>query len=172
MALENAVAHGVADRIEPALGDLFDVEPSPHVPVDLRDREPAVHPERGRAYAGRRRELRAGPRARRRPRRPGPGAAPARRVAGRSRARWTGASWRSTADQAEPATAAAAERLPGWSVTVHPDLSGRPRVLSVEAPSGRRPALRRAIPTEGDVCCPRPPPGTLSADAVDRRSAA
>src|SRR5690606_32629531 len=35
VALENAVAHGVADRLEPAVGDLFHVEPPPALPVDL-----------------------------------------------------------------------------------------------------------------------------------------
>ena len=35
VTLENAVAHGVADRLEAAVGDLFHVEPPPTLPVDL-----------------------------------------------------------------------------------------------------------------------------------------
>lgn len=38
------------------------------------------------------------------------------------------------ADQGEAALAAAAERLPGWPATIHPDLAGQPRVLAVERP--------------------------------------
>ena len=38
------------------------------------------------------------------------------------------------ADQAASAMAMAAEALPGWSATIHPDLAGLPRVMELERP--------------------------------------
>jgi release factor glutamine methyltransferase len=38
------------------------------------------------------------------------------------------------ADQAALATAAAADALPGWPTTIHPDLAGLPRVMELERP--------------------------------------
>jgi hypothetical protein len=40
-------------------------------------------------------------------------------------------------DQAEPMIAAAEELLPGWRSTIHPDLSGSPRVAALERGDAR-----------------------------------
>jgi len=129
VALENAVAHGVADRIEASQGDLFQLEPSPALPVDLvtanlpyipsaivptlpvaASFEPALALDGGPDGLHLVRRLLDGL--------PGvlaPGGLALLEIG---------------ADQGESAPAEARTRLPGWSVAVHPDLAGRPRVLS------------------------------------------
>ena len=70
VALENAVAHGVADRLEAATGDLFHVEPPPALPVDLVTANLPYIPSAIVPTLAGRGIVRAGPRAGRRPRRP------------------------------------------------------------------------------------------------------
>jgi release factor glutamine methyltransferase len=133
VALENAVAHGVADRVEPTLGDLFHVEPSPALPVDLVTANLPYIPtgvvptlpvaasfEPGLALDG-------GPDGLDLVRRLLDGL-PAVVASGGMALLEIGA------DQGETAPAEVAVRLPGWGVRVHPDLGGRPRVLAVTPP--------------------------------------
>ena len=135
VALENAVAHGVADRIEAAVGDLFHVEPLPVLPVDLVTANPPYIPsaivptlpvaagfEPVLALDG-------GPDGLDLVRRLLDGL-PAVLAPGGLALLEIGS------DQGDTAPAEARARLPGWSVAVHPDLAGRPRVLSVDAPPG------------------------------------
>jgi release factor glutamine methyltransferase len=134
VALENAVAHGVADRVEPAVGDLFEVTPSPSLPVDLvtanlpyiptdviptlavaASFEPVLALDGGPDGLGLVRRLLDGL--------PGvlaPGGMALLEIG---------------ADQGATAPAAAAAQLPDWAVRVHDDLGGRPRVLALTAPS-------------------------------------
>jgi release factor glutamine methyltransferase len=133
VALENAVAHGVADRLEPAVGDLFHVEPAPAVPVDLvtanlpyiptdvvpalpvaASFEPVLALDGGPDGLDLVRRLLDG--------------LPAVLAPGGSAFLEIGA------DQGDRAAAEALARLPGWTVRVHPDLGGRPRVLAVATP--------------------------------------
>ena len=76
--------------------------------------------------------LRAAPRARRRPGRPGRHPAAAGRAAARAGAWRRRRCWRSAPTRQATATAAAAEALPGWPTTIHPDLAGLPRVMELE----------------------------------------
>lgn len=135
VALENAVAHGVADRVEPAVGDLFHVEPSTALPVDLvtanlpyiptavvptlavaASFEPVLALDGGPDGLDLVRRLLDGL-----PAVLAPGGAALLEIG---------------ADQGESAPAEAIARLPGWSVEVRPDLGGRPRVLLLGAPAG------------------------------------
>jgi release factor glutamine methyltransferase len=134
VALENAVAHGVADRVGAAVGDMFHVEPSPVLPVDVltanlpyipRDAvptlpvaasfEPALALDGGPDGLDLVRRLLDGL--------PGILAPDGQALLEIGH------------DQGASASAEATQRLPGWSAAVHPDLGGRPRVLVV-APAG------------------------------------
>lgn len=135
VAVENAVAHGVADRIEAAVGDLFHVEPPPALPVDLVTAnlpyipsglvptlpaatgfEPLLALDGGPDGLDLVRRLLDG--------------LPAILMPGGQALLEIGH------DQGESAPTEARARLDGWSVAVHLDLAGRPRVLSVGAPGG------------------------------------
>jgi len=137
VALENAVAHGVADRIEVAIGDLFHVEPPPELPVDLVTAnlpyipsatlptlpiaatfEPVLALDGGPDGLDLVRRLLDG--------------LPAVLAPGGRALLEIGS------DQGDSASAEARARLPGWSVAVHPDLAGRPRVLAIAAPAAPR----------------------------------
>jgi len=132
-ALENAISHGVADRIEAAVGDVFHVEPPLPLPVDVITANlpyipSAVVPtlpvatsfEPVMAFDGGadgldlvRRLLDGLPTV----------------LAPKGRALLE-----IGADQGDAASREARARLPGWSVSVHADLAGLPRVLAVVAP--------------------------------------
>jgi release factor glutamine methyltransferase len=135
VALENAAAHGVADRVEAAVGDMFHVEPSPALPIDLLTAnlpyipsavvptlavaasfEPILALDGGPDGLDLVRRLLDG--------------LPAVLAPGGLALLEIGH------DQGEAALAEAARRLPGWSVAVHPDLGGRPRVLALVRPGG------------------------------------
>ncbi len=128
LSKENAVGHGVADRMRFAEADLlpdgagpFDVVLAnlPYVQTD------AVADAAGRLV------VRATGRARRRsgrPRRHPNGSS----IGSRTRSAPAGSrSSRSAADQGESIVTAVAERLPGWTCTVAADLAGLPRVARV-----------------------------------------
>ncbi len=133
VATVNVVAHGLAHLFTFAEGDLVDVAPAPARPVDLLlanlpyipaamvpDLPVAASFEPVGALDGgpdgldliRRLLLRA-------PEVVEPGGAVLLEIGG---------------DQATIMRAAAAEAVPGWSCTVHPDLSGSPRVALLERP--------------------------------------
>lgn len=134
LAVENAVGHGVADRIDFARGDLLDVVPAPPATVDLivanlpyipKDDLPnlpvAASFEPQAALDGGsdgldivRRMLVQLP-----------------RVLARSGV----ALLEIGSDQKRAAVAAARADLPGWTASVIPDLGGHPRVLRLEAPA-------------------------------------
>jgi release factor glutamine methyltransferase len=133
VALENAVGHGVADRLEPAVGDLFAVEPAPALPVDIvtanlpyipsavvptlavaASFEPEMALDGGADGLDLVRRLLDG--------------LPAVLAPGGIALLEIGS------DQGEAAAEAAGERLPRWAIAVHPDLAGRPRVLVAERP--------------------------------------
>jgi release factor glutamine methyltransferase len=134
LAVENAVAHGVADRIDFRVADLLApaievdgpvdlvVANLPYVPSAMLPLLPvAAHFEPAEALDGGAdgldlvRALLAGL----------PGVLSA-----------SGAALLEIgSDQADAALAAASERLPGWPATVHADLGGRPRVLGVARPT-------------------------------------
>ena len=133
VATLNVVAHGLAHLFVFAEGDLTDVAPSPPYPVDLLlanlpyipaamvpDLPVAASYEPVGALAGGPDGLdvirRLLPRA---PEVVTPGGAVLLEIG---------------ADQAELMTAAAAAALPDWACTVHPDLSGSPRVALLERP--------------------------------------
>jgi release factor glutamine methyltransferase len=134
VALENAVAHGVADRVEAGIGDLFEVTPSPSLPVDLvtanlpyipTDVIPTL------AVAASFEPVRALD-----------GGADGLDLVRRLLERLPGvlapggmALVEIGVDQGATAPAEAAARLPDWVVRVHPDLGGRPRVLALTPPS-------------------------------------
>lgn len=135
VALENAVAHGVADGIEAAVGDLFHVEPEPVLPVDLVTANlpyipsgvmptlpAATHFEPALALDG-------GPDGLDLVRRLLDGLPAVLAPDGQ-------ALLEIGHDQGESAREEARARLDGWSVAVHPDLAGRPRVLVLGAPGG------------------------------------
>jgi release factor glutamine methyltransferase len=134
VATLNVVAHGLAHLFTFAEGDLVDVAPAPARPVDLLlanlpyvpaamvpDLPVAASFEPAGALDGGPDGLdvirRLLPRA---PEVVAPGGAVLLEIGG---------------DQAPLMRAAAAEALPGWSCTVHPDLSGSPRVALLERPS-------------------------------------
>jgi release factor glutamine methyltransferase len=130
VALENAVGHGVADRIDSALGDLLAVEPPVALPIDLltanlpyipsdvvptlpvaASYEPIVALDGGPDGLDVVRRLLAGLDAVLAP---------------------DGlALLEIGADQGAAAPDAAAAILPGWATAVHQDLGGRPRVLAL-----------------------------------------
>lgn len=130
LAVENAVAHGVADVIDFALGDLLDIPDAPsgadlivanlpYIPsADVRSLPVAASFEPVAALDGGRdgleliRRLLADL--------PGRLAEPGRALL------------EIGDEQAEGALAAAAAELPGWPATIEADLGGRPRVLVVE----------------------------------------
>ncbi len=135
VALENAVAHGVADRLEAAVGDLFHVEPAVDLPVDIvtanlpyipsavvptlavaASFEPVLALDGGPDGLDLVRRLLDDL-----PRVLAPGGQALLEIG-----------W----DQGETAPAEALRRLPGWTVSVRPDLGGRPRVLVLDAPGG------------------------------------
>jgi release factor glutamine methyltransferase len=133
VATLNVVAHGLAHLFTFAEGDLVDVAPAPARPVDLLlanlpyvpaamvpDLPVAASFEPAGALDGGPDGLdvirRLLPRA---PEVVAPGGAVLLEIGG---------------DQAPLMRAAAAEALPGWSCTVHPDLSGSPRVALLERP--------------------------------------
>lgn len=132
VAVENAVAHGVADRIELVLADLVAASPMlpadvlvanlPYVPSEvIPSLAPEVRAEPMLALDGGidgldlvRRLLAGLPRATM------PGALALLEVG---------------ADQADAVTALVAAVLPGWTLTWHADLAGIPRVAALEAPT-------------------------------------
>ena len=134
LAIENAVGHGVADRIDFARGDLLDVEPDPPASVDLvvanlpyvpRDELPnlpvAASFEPQTALDG------------------GPdGLEVIRRLIAqlpRVLAPTGVAFLEIGSDQEGTAVAAAVATLPRWTASVVPDLGGHPRALRLEAPA-------------------------------------
>jgi release factor glutamine methyltransferase len=134
VAVENAVAHGVADRIDFLTGDLLDVDP-PAAPTDLllanlpyipsaivptlpvaASFEPPNALDGGTDGLDLIRRLLTGA--------PGvldPGGLVLLEIG---------------SDQVEAATSAVEDALPGWSSVVHADLGGQPRVLAVTPPDG------------------------------------
>lgn len=133
LAVENAVSHGVADLIDFRVADLLDPAIEVDGPIDLVVANlpyipSAVLPELPVAASFEPREALDG----------GPdGLDLVRRLLvdlPRVLVAGGGALLEIGADQGETAVAAAAERLPGWPATIHPDLAGQPRVLSVERP--------------------------------------
>jgi release factor glutamine methyltransferase len=133
LAVENAVSHGVADLIDFRVADLLDPAIEVDGPIDLVVANlpyipSAVLPELPVAAGFEPREALDG----------GPdGLDLVRRLLEdlpRVLVGGGGALLEIGADQGEAAIAAAAERLPGWPATIHPDLAGQPRVLSVERP--------------------------------------
>lgn len=135
VATLNVVAHGLAHLFTFAEGDLLEVAPAPNRPVDLLlanlpyipaatvpDLPVAASYEPVGALDGGpdgldiiRRLLPHAPAA------VAPGGAVLLEIGG---------------DQGPGLTAAAAEALPDWSCTIHPDLSGSPRVAELERPRG------------------------------------
>ncbi|MET0772531.1 MAG: peptide chain release factor N(5)-glutamine methyltransferase [Candidatus Limnocylindrales bacterium] len=132
VAVENAVAHGVADRIELVLADLVDASPMlpadvlvanlpyipsedmPTLPVDVRA-EPDLALDGGLDGLDLVRRLLAGL-----PRSTVPGALALLEVG---------------VDQADAIEALARAVLPGWSLTWHEDLAGIQRVAALEGPT-------------------------------------
>jgi release factor glutamine methyltransferase len=134
VAVENAVAHGVADRIDFLAGDLLDVDPAP-VPTDLllanlpyipaavvptlavaASFEPAAALDGGPDGLALIRRLLVGV----------PG------VLGRDGR----VLLEIGSDQVDACRSAVASVLPGWTSEVHDDLGGQPRVLEVQPPAG------------------------------------
>jgi release factor glutamine methyltransferase len=134
VALENAVAHGVADRIELLPGDLLAVDPVPG-PVDMvlanlpyipstvvpalpvaASFEPSLALDGGPDGLDLIRRLLTGT----------PGAL----AAGGQVLLEIGS------DQVNAARSAASTALPEWPMEVHDDLGGQPRVLALAAPDG------------------------------------
>jgi release factor glutamine methyltransferase len=132
--LENAVAHGVADVIELRPGNLLRVEPDlgpvdllvanlPYIPSATLATlpvavtfEPRLALDGGPDGLGLIRHLLKG--------------LPTALVPDGQALLEMGS------DQVEGLTRAVAEALPGWTVSVHADLSGRPRVAQLDPPSG------------------------------------
>jgi len=131
VAIENAVAHGVADRIEFGVGDLLAVEPPPSRVDLVAANLPYV---RSAEIAGLRFSLfeptlalDGGP----------DGLDIIRRLLERLPDALTpggGALLEIGADQADAVQGAVAAALPGWTTTVHPDLAGLPRVVAIDQP--------------------------------------
>ncbi len=132
VAVENAVAHGVADRLELVLADLVDASPMlpvevlvanlPYIPTDeLAALPPDVRTEPMLALDG-----------------GSDGLELVRRLlAGLPRATVPGALalLELGADQAPGVTALVRDVLPGWSLTWHRDLAGVQRVAALEGPT-------------------------------------
>ena len=144
-ALENAVAHNVADVFELRAGSLLDVEPAlgpvdllianlPYIPSSVLETLPiAVTFEPRVALDG-----------------GADGLTLIRRLLDglpRALARGGQALLEIGSDQVESLSAAVAEALPGWLMTVHADLSGRPRVAQLD------------VPVDGAAIRPGPPGG-------------
>ena len=139
-ALENAVAHNVADVIELRAGSLLAVEPAlgpvdllvanlPYIPSAALETLPVAVTFEPRVA------LDGGP----------DGLALIRRLLdGLPGALAPGgqALLEIGSDQVEAVGAAVAEALPGWVVTIHADLSGRPRVAQLDVP----PAAAATLP--------------------------
>jgi release factor glutamine methyltransferase len=131
-ALENAVAHGAADAIELRSGSLLTVEPAlgpvdllvanlPYIPSSALEALPvSVTFEPRLALDG-------GPDGLSLIRRLLPGLPSALAPGGQ-------ALLEIGSDQVEAVAAAIADALPGWSLTIHADLSGRPRVAQIDPP--------------------------------------
>jgi release factor glutamine methyltransferase len=133
VAIENAVGHGVADVIDFATGDLLEVDPPAQLPVDLLVANLPYIPSGTvpdlpvAASFEPRLALDGGP----------DGLDLVRRLLAALPAALapTGSALLEIgADQAGPLAAALAESLPGWSATIHPDLSGQPRVAELVPP--------------------------------------
>jgi release factor glutamine methyltransferase len=131
VATINVVSHGLAHLFTFSEGDLTDVAPSPRWPVDLLVANlpyipSAVMPELPIAASFEPRlALDGGP----------DGLDVVRRLLPRlpeSLAPSGAALLEIGGDQAELMKHSAAESLPGWSCTIHPDLSGSPRVAQLE----------------------------------------
>jgi release factor glutamine methyltransferase len=131
VALVNAVSHGVAHQMTFARGDLTDIEPAPARPVELLTSnlpyipsddmgslpvatsfEPSLALDGGEDGLDVIRRLMAS--------------------LGDVLAQGGTALLEIGSDQVDSATAVAADALPGWRVSVHPDLSGSPRVVQLE----------------------------------------
>ncbi len=133
LAVENAVSHGVADLIDFRVADLLDPAIEVDGPIDLVVANlpyipSAVLPQLPVAASFEPREALDGG---------SDGLDLVRRLLEdlpRVLAVGGGALLEIGADQGEAAIAATAERVPGWPATIHPDLAGQPRVLSVERP--------------------------------------
>ena len=137
LALENAVAHGVADMIDVATGDLIDVSPPPgradllvanlpYIPSRMVPELPvAASFEPSIALDG------------------GPdGLDTIRRLLARlpsALAARGQALLEIGADQADAVRSAVFAALPGWSVAIRADLSGLPRVAELEPPAPQDP---------------------------------
>jgi release factor glutamine methyltransferase len=137
VAIENAVGHGVADAIDFAAGDLLAVDPPAEVPVDLLLANLPYIPSRTlpelpvAASFEPSLALDGGPDGLELVRRLLPALPESLAPSG-------SAFLEIGADQAELITAAAADSLPGWSVLIHPDLSGQPRVAEILPPRAAR----------------------------------
>jgi release factor glutamine methyltransferase len=132
VALENAVAHGVADRIEFRVGDMLAVAPAParvdllvanlpYIPTPVVSTlpvaasfEPRIALDGGPDGLDLIRRLLAGV----------PGVLNAQGCV----------MLEIGSDQVAAARSAVADALPGWSVEVYHDLGGQPRVLAIEPP--------------------------------------
>lgn len=133
LAIENAVGHSVADRIDFARGDLLDVEPAPPTTVGLVVANLPYIPSAElpnlpvAASFEPRTALDGGP----------DGLGVIRRLLAelpRVLAPSGAAFLEIGSDQADAAVTIANAALPGWTVSVVPDLGGHPRVLRLEAP--------------------------------------
>ncbi|MDQ3871854.1 MAG: peptide chain release factor N(5)-glutamine methyltransferase [Chloroflexota bacterium] len=134
LALENAVAHGVSDMVEFRMADLLDDDllaagpfelvtgNLPYIPTSVLRQLPAA------AGFEPRDALDGGP----------DGLSLVRRLLGRLPMALAGrgaALLEIGSDQAEAVRDAAARALPGWILTIHPDLAGDPRVAELRQPS-------------------------------------
>jgi release factor glutamine methyltransferase len=135
VATLNVVAHGLADLFEFAEGDLVDVAPKPPRPVDLllanlpyipASMVPRLPVAASFEPVG---ALDGGPDGLEVIRRLLPKLPQAVAMNGAVLLEIGG-------DQAEPLAATVEQVLPGWSCTVHPDLSGSPRVAELERSDG------------------------------------
>lgn len=129
LAMENAVGHGVADMIDFGQADLLQLPDAPTVDLLLANLPyipTAVVPQLPVAASFEPRiALDGGP----------DGLAVVRRLLAELPAALATsgiALLEIGAEQAEAFTAAAAESLAGWSVVIHPDLSGQPRVAGLQ----------------------------------------
>jgi release factor glutamine methyltransferase len=137
LALENVVAHALADRVDLARGDLLDVDPPPTLPVDILVANlPYIARGELAALGGSTRfeppvALDGGDDGLEAIRRLLPGLVSVVAPAGV-------ALLEIGADQEAAALTAASTTL-GWPASVHPDLGGRPRVLRLDAPPPEAP---------------------------------
>jgi release factor glutamine methyltransferase len=131
VATENAVAHGVADRIELVLADLLDA--SPILPADVLVANLPYIPSE--AIAGLSADVRAEPMLALDGGQDGLDLV-RRLLAGLPRATVPGALalLELGVDQSAAVTALVRDVLPGWELTWHPDLAGVQRVAALEGP--------------------------------------